>query len=43
MLILEAFMTDVTTDIQIEEKEPQALPFKATLTAAAAASFLAAC
>ena len=36
-------MTDVTTDIQIEEKEPQALPFKATLTAAAAASFLAAC
>ena len=36
-------MTDVTTDIQIEEKEPQALPFKATLTAAAAASFLSAC
>jgi uncharacterized protein (DUF1800 family) len=43
MSTLEAFMSDVITDIQVDDKTTQALPFKATLTASAAASFLAAC
>ena len=36
-------MSDVITDIQVDDKTTQALRFKATLTASAAASFLAAC
>jgi len=43
MSTLEAFMSDVITDIQVDNKATQSLPFKATLTASAAASFLAAC
>jgi uncharacterized protein (DUF1800 family) len=43
MSTLEAFMSDVITDIQVDDKTTQALPFKATLTASAAASFLEAC
>jgi uncharacterized protein (DUF1800 family) len=43
MSTLEAFMSDVITDIQVDGKATQSLPFKATLTASAAASFLAAC